>query len=127
MKLPNSFLPYKPLEHPRLFKMDCKRDDQLLHLCRENIIRATEESVKEDINYINEIFENNKMYKVSPNDIKHFIKKITNEKLVEMGYIDLGNYFAYDPKAAANLDWLYHFARRVAIAGVFTLRPTNPK
>jgi hypothetical protein len=40
--------------------------------------------------------------------LKQFIKKRANEKLVELGYVDLGTYFAYDKKAAANLDWFYH-------------------
>ena len=46
--------------------------------------------------YIDKMFEMGDIEGISANDLKHFIKKRANEKLVELGYVDLGNYFAYD-------------------------------
>ncbi len=62
---------------------------------------------------------------ISTNDLKHFIKKRTNEKLVELGYVDLGNYFAYDHKASSNLDWFYHLTGGVTHTDFFAIRPTD--
>ena len=58
--------------------------------------------------YIDKMFEMGDIEGIKAVDLKQFIKKRTNEKLVELGYVDLGTYFAYDAKAAANLDWFYH-------------------
>ena len=58
-------------------------------------------------------------------DLKQFIKKRANEKLVELGYVDLGSYFAYDAKAASNLDWFYHLTGGVTHTDFFAIRPTD--
>jgi ribonucleoside-diphosphate reductase beta chain len=109
----------------QLFRHMCEEDDQLLHLCREDIIKAAETMVSLETNYINKMFEMGDIEGISANDLKHFIKKRTNEKLVELGYVDLGNYFAYDEKAAANLDWFYHLTGGVTHTDFFALRPTD--
>jgi hypothetical protein len=44
---------------------------------------------------------------------------------VELGYVDLGNYFAYDKNAAANLDWFYHLTGGVTHTDFFAIRPTD--
>jgi len=44
---------------------------------------------------------------------------------VELGYVDLGNYFAYDTKAAGNLDWFYHLTGGVTHTDFFAIRPTD--
>jgi len=81
----------------------------LLELCRKDVIDAAETMIKLEVSYINKMFEMGDVEGISANDLKHFIKKRTNEKLVELGYVDLGNYFPYDDKAASNLDWLIGF------------------
>jgi ribonucleoside-diphosphate reductase beta chain len=78
-----------------------------------------------ETNYITKMFEMGDIEGISANDLKHFIKKRTNEKLVELGYVDLGSYFAYDPKAAANLDWFYHLTGGVNHTDFFAIRPTD--
>jgi len=55
----------------------------------------------------------------------NFIKKRANEKLVELGYVDLGNYFPYDKNAASNLDWFYHLTGGVTHTDFFAIRPTD--
>ena len=103
----------------------CNENDQLLHLCREDIIKAAETMIKLETKYIDKMFEMGDIEGISANDLKHFIKKRTNEKLVELGYVDLGNYFAYDTKAAGNLDWFYHLTGGVTHTDFFAIRPTD--
>jgi ribonucleoside-diphosphate reductase beta chain len=109
----------------KLFRDMCSENSQLLHLCRENIIYSAETMVKLETDYINKMFEMGDVEGISSNDLKHFIKKRTNEKLVELGYIDLGGYFPYDEKAAANLDWFYHLTGGVTHTDFFAIRPTD--
>ena len=92
----------------QLFRHMCEENNQLLELCREDIIKAAETMVKLEIKYIDKMFEMGDIEGISANDLKHFIKKRTNEKLVELGYVDLGSYFAFNMEAASNLDWFYH-------------------
>jgi ribonucleoside-diphosphate reductase alpha chain len=58
-------------------------------------------------------------------DLKNFIKKRTNEKLVELGYIDLGNYFPYVEGSAKKLDWFYHLTGGVTHTDFFAIRSTD--
>ena len=75
--------------------------------------------------YIDKMFEAGDIEGISANDLKQFIKKRANEKLVELGYVDLGSYFAYDTKAAANLDWFYHLTGGITHTDFFAIRPTD--
>ena len=109
----------------KLFRDMCEEDNQLLHLCREDIIKAADTMIKLEVSYIEKMFEMGDIEGIAANDLKHFIKKRTNEKLVELGYIDLGSYFAYDIKAAANLDWFYHLTGGVTHTDFFATRPTD--
>ena len=109
----------------KLFRHMCEEDNQLLSLCREDIIKAAETMVDLEVKYIDKMFEMGDIEGISSNDLKHFIKKRTNEKLVELGYVDLGNYFAYDTKAAGNLDWFYHLTGGVTHTDFFAIRPTD--
>jgi ribonucleoside-diphosphate reductase beta chain len=92
----------------KLFRHMCEEDNSLLSECREDIIAAAETMVNLEEKYINKMFEMGDVEGIKSYDLKQFIKKRTNEKLVELGYVDLGSYFAYDTKAASNLDWFYH-------------------
>jgi ribonucleoside-diphosphate reductase beta chain len=109
----------------KLFRDMCSEDNQLLELCREDVIAAARNMVQLEIDYINKMFEMGDIEGISANDLKNFIKKRTNEKLVELGYVDLGSYFAYDEKAAANLDWFYHLTGGVTHTDFFATRPTD--
>jgi ribonucleoside-diphosphate reductase beta chain len=109
----------------KLYRDMCKENEQLLHLCREDIIKAAETMVKLESSYIEKMFEAGDIEGISANDLKHFIKKRANEKLVELGYVDLGSYFAYDTKAAGNLDWFYHLTGGVTHTDFFAIRPTD--
>ena len=109
----------------QLFRHMCEEDKTLLTECREDIIKAAETMVELEEKYIDKMFEMGDIEGIKAVDLKQFIKKRTNEKLVELGYVDLGSYFAYDVKAAANLDWFYHLTGGVTHTDFFATRPTD--
>jgi ribonucleoside-diphosphate reductase beta chain len=109
----------------RLFRHMCEEDNQLLELCRSNVIRAAEDMVQLEAMYIEKMFEAGEIEGISSYDLINFIKKRANEKLVELGYVDLGSYFPFNPKAAANLDWFYHLTGGVTHTDFFAIRPTD--
>ena len=109
----------------QLFRHMCQEDDTLLEACRHNVTEAALAMVKLEESYIDKMFEMGDIEGISSKDLKQFIRKRTNEKLVELGYVDLGSYFAYDEKAAANLDWFYHLTGGVTHTDFFAIRPTD--
>jgi ribonucleoside-diphosphate reductase beta chain len=109
----------------KLFRHMCEEDKTLLTECREDIVKAAETMVELEEKYIDKMFEMGDIEGIKAVDLKQFIKKRTNEKLVELGYVDMGSYFAYDAKAAANLDWFYHLTGGVTHTDFFATRPTD--
>ena len=69
----------------QLFRHMCEENDQLKHLCKNDIIEAAETMVKLETKYIDKMFEKGDVDGIRSNDLKHFIKKRANEKLVEHG------------------------------------------
>ena len=109
----------------QLFRHMCEEDDNLLEFCRKDIIEAATAMVTLEEKYIDKMFEMGDIEGIKANDLKQFIRKRTNEKLMELGYIDLGSYFPYDKEAAANLDWFYHLTGGVTHTDFFSIRPTD--
>ena len=109
----------------QLFRHMCQEDENLLAECREDVVKAAETMVKLEENYIDKMFEMGDIEGIKAIDLKQFIKKRANEKLVELGYVDLGSYFAYDTKAASNLDWFYHLTGGVTHTDFFAIRSTD--
>jgi len=109
----------------QLFRHMCQEDNALLEACRDNVIKAAEAMVDLEEKYIDKMFEMGDIEGIKANDLKQFIRKRTNEKLVELGYIDLGSYFAYEKDAADNLNWFYHLTGGVTHTDFFAIRPTD--
>ena len=109
----------------QLFRHMCQEDSKLIEACREDVTEAAEAMVKLEEKYIDKMFEMGDIEGIKANDLKQFIRKRTNEKLIELGYIDLGSYFSYDKEAAANLDWFYHLTGGVTHTDFFAIRPTD--
>ena len=109
----------------QLFKHMCDENKELLNLCREDVINAAETMIELETAYIEKMFEAGEIEGISSYDLIQFIKKRTNEKLVELGYIDLGSYFPFNKEAAANLDWFYHLTGGVTHTDFFAIRPTD--
>jgi len=109
----------------QLFRHMCQEDESLLEACREDILLAAKTMLVLEENYIDKMFEMGDIEGISSNDLKEFIKKRTNEKLAELGYIDLGSYFAYDEEAAGTLDWFYHLTGGHTHTDFFAIRSTD--
>ena len=91
----------------------------------KDVTEAASTMVKLEENYIDKMFEMGDIEGIKAHDLKQFIRKRTNEKLAELGYIDLGSYFSYDDKAATNLNWFYHLTGGVTHTDFFAIRPTD--
>ena len=109
----------------QLFRHMCEEDSSLLNDCRNDIVKAAETMVELEEKYIDKMFEMGDIEGIKSYDLKQFIKKRTNEKLMELGYTDLGSYFTYDKEAADNLDWFYHLTGGVTHTDFFAIRPTD--
>ena len=103
----------------------CDENNQLAHLCKADIIKAAETMVDLEIKYIDKMFEMGDIEGISANDLKHFIKKRANEKLVELGYADLSGHFVFNGSAASNLDWFYHLTGGHTHTDFFAIRSTD--
>ena len=109
----------------QLFRHMCEEDPSLLEECREDVITAAALMVSLEHDYIDKMFEMGDIEGISAIDLKHFLRKRTNEKLVELGYLDLGSYFSYDESRASNLDWFYHLTGGVTHTDFFAIRSTD--
>jgi len=109
----------------QLFRQMCEEDDTLLEACREDVLEAAKTMLTAEERYIDKMFEMGDIEGISSYDLKQFIRKRLNEKLSELGYLDLGQYFAFDEDGAGNLDWFYHLTGGVTHTDFFAVRPTD--
>ena len=109
----------------QLFRHMCQEDSKLLSLCEKEVLDAADAMHNAEMNYIDKMFEMGDIENLKANDLKQFIKKRLNEKIVELGYTNHGRYFLYDKKAAENLDWFYHLTGGVTHTDFFAIRPTD--
>ena len=97
----------------------------LLEDCKEDIYTAAKIMLELEEKYIDKMFEMGDLENLKSNDLKQFIRKRTNEKLIELGYKDKRRLFSYDEKAAGNLDWFYHLTGGHTHTDFFAIRPTD--
>ena len=109
----------------QLFRHICEEDKSLLEDCRDDIVDAAKIMVELEEKYIDKMFEMGDIDGIKSYDLKQFIRKRTNEKLQELGYVDLGSYFSYDEEAAGNLDWFYHLTGGHTHTDFFAIRSTD--
>ena len=109
----------------QLFRHMCQEDNTLQKKCEKDIIEAAEVMLKAEHNYIDKMFELGDIENLKAYDLKQFISKRLNEKLVELGYRDKRNYFKFDESAASNLDWFYHLTGGLTHTDFFSVRPTD--
>ena len=75
--------------------------------------------------YIDKMFEQGDIENLSAYDLKQFIRKRLNEKIVELGYNNERQHFKFDEIAASNLDWFYHLTGGHTHTDFFAVRPTD--
>ena len=109
----------------QLFRHMCEEVPNLLEECRDDVIKAAETMLQAEERYIDKMFEQGYIENLKAYDLKQFIRKRLNEKLHELGYVDLGLYFAFDPKGAEKLDWFYHLTGGHTHTDFFAIRPTD--
>ena len=109
----------------QLFRHMCEEDSELLEACREDIIEAAKAMLNAEEKYIDKMFELGDIENLKAYDLKQFIRKRLNEKLQELGYFDLGQYFAFNQDGAKNLDWFYHLTGGHTHTDFFAVRPTD--
>ena len=109
----------------QLFRHMCQEDNKLLEDCKKDVINAAEAMLKAEERYIDKMFEQGDIENLKANDLKQFIRKRLNEKLVELGYKHLGQYFSFDDKASSRLDWFYHLTGGHTHTDFFAVRPTD--
>jgi len=109
----------------QLFRHMCDEIPTLLEDCREDVITAAKTMLEAEERYIDKMFEQGDIENLKAYDLKQFIRKRLNEKLSELGYLDLGQYFAFNEKAASNLDWFYHLTGGHTHTDFFAVRPTD--
>ena len=108
-----------------LFRHMCNEIPTLLEDCREDVLKAAQTMLEAEERYIDKMFEQGDIENLKANDLKQFIRKRLNEKLSELGYLDLGQYFAFNEKKASNLDWFYHLTGGHTHTDFFAVRPTD--
>jgi len=109
----------------QLFRHMCDEMPELLNETRQSVIKAAEAMLIAEENYIDKMFEMGDIENIKAYDLKQFIRKRLNEKLVELGYLDLGSYFGFDSASSSNLDWFYHLTGGVTHTDFFAIRPTD--
>jgi ribonucleoside-diphosphate reductase beta chain len=109
----------------QLFRHMCQEDPKLLEDCKKDVIDAAEAMLKAEEKYIDKMFEQGDIENLKANDLKQFIRKRLNEKINELGYTNIREYFKYDDKGASKLDWFYHLTGGHTHTDFFAVRPTD--
>ena len=106
----------------RLFNHMCEEKEMLRKACKPHILEAAEVMIELEEKYIDKMFEMGDLENLKSEDLKQFIRKRANEKLVELGYTGI---FEYDEEKAKNLDWFYHLTGGHTHTDFFAIRPTD--
>ena len=106
----------------RLFNHMCEENEMLRKACKPHILEAAEVMIELEEKYIDKMFEMGDLENLKAEDLKQFIRKRANEKLVELGYTGI---FEYDEEKAKNLDWFYHLTGGHTHTDFFAIRPTD--
>ena len=106
----------------QLFKHMCTEYPELKEEIQSEVERAANLMVEMELAFIDKMFEMGDLENMKKDDLKEFIKKRANEKLVELGYLPI---FHYSEDMASNLDWFYHLTGGVTHTDFFAIRPTD--
>lgn len=105
-----------------LFNHLCSEHPEIRTQVRKKVEDAARIAVEMEINFIDKMFEMGDLENLKASDLKEFIKKRANEKLIELGYEAI---FEYDKQMASELDWFYHLTGGVTHTDFFAIRPTD--
>lgn len=106
----------------QLFRHMCEEYPELKELVRPDVEHAAKLMVDMEHKFIEKMFEMGDLENLKATDLKNFILKRANEKLVELGYEPK---MKYDEKSASELDWFYHLTGGHTHTDFFAVRPTD--
>jgi ribonucleoside-diphosphate reductase beta chain len=106
----------------QLFRHMCEEYPELKDEVKYDVEYAAKLMVEMEHKFIDKMFEMGNLENLNSYDLKNFIARRTNEKLVELGYEPI---FEYDVESANNLDWFYHLTGGVNHTDFFAIRPTD--
>ena len=106
----------------QLFNHMCEEYPELLEEVEFDVIEAAKLMVEMEMNYIDKIFEQGDLENLKADDLKEFIKKRANEKLLEL---NIEPVFVYNEDKASELDWFYHLTGGHTHTDFFAVRPTD--
>jgi len=112
----------------QLFKHMCNDFPELLEDAKKGIFEAAKLIINLEHTFIDKMFEMGDLDNLKKVDLKNFIVKRVNEKLLELGYTpkeDTYTFFDYNKKSAAELDWFYHLTGGLTHTDFFAIRPTD--
>ena len=106
----------------QLFRHMCEEYPELKESVRSEVEEAAGLMVDMEIKFIDKMFEMGDLENLKADDLKNFIFRRGNEKLVELGYDPI---FSYDVKSAEELNWFYHLTGGHTHTDFFAIRPTD--
>jgi ribonucleoside-diphosphate reductase beta chain len=109
----------------QLFRHMCEELPNLKEECKEHVLEAADTMLDLELKYIDKMFEQGDIENLKKEDLKNFIRKRANEKIVELGYTEEANHFRFDAASASVLDWFYHLTGGVTHTDFFAIRPTD--
>mgnify|MGYP003132691029 FL=1 len=105
----------------RLFRHMCEEYPGLKEEVEGDVKMAAELMVDMELKFIDKMFEMGDLENMKAEDLKNFIKRRGNEKLIELGYDEI---FDYNTLSANELNWFYHLTGGVEHTDFFAIRPT---
>ena len=109
----------------QLFRHMCEETPGLKQECKDHVLEAADIMVDLELKYIDKMFEQGDIENLKKEDLKNFIKKRANEKIVELGYTESSQHFGYNEDKASALDWFFHLTGGVTHTDFFAIRPTD--
>jgi len=106
----------------QLFRHMCTEYPELKQEVYQDVLQAADMMRQMEHKFIDKMFEMGDLDNMKAENLKHFITKRTNEKLIELGY---ESEFKFDEDLAAELDWFYHLTGGHTHTDFFAIRPTD--
>jgi len=106
----------------QLFRHMCEEYPELKDEVQSDIEYAAKLMVEMEHRFIDKMFEEGDLENLKAYDLKNFILRRANEKMVELGYQAI---FEYDIKSANQLEWFDHLTGGTTHTDFFAIRPTD--
>jgi ribonucleoside-diphosphate reductase beta chain len=106
----------------QLFRHMCDEYPELKEDVRYEVEYAAKLMVDMEHKFINKMFEEGDLLNLKAEDVKNFISRRANEKLMELGYDPI---LEYDIESANQLEWFDHLTGGTTHTDFFAIRSTD--